>query len=407
MRGLATGLGLLSLLAGGAAPAEAPAVVTDTGERGPHIQLSGAVLGDFLGKSIGGEVRASIAAARIFDLGLGVLIGPSPGLLITGRFHTPHSPTGVLRPFGQLRVALHPVSGGYGGGLYGGALLDVGPGRIELGVGAHLYAPAAGYLPYSVFAMAGYELDVFGARGKALPSEPIAKTEQPQRPPPPADNPPVKEVSPPSQEPASATAIRGSVHDFEDRPLNATVKLSGPTLSAPLVSVGPAFVFPVAEGEYTLSAEASGYLLRGAKVTLKRGEQLVFDLALREIPKQKVAELTARRVVINQSIQFESRAARILPESFYVLDAVVDILLRNPQVKQMRVEGHTDNVGGAAFNLNLSEDRAQSIMQYLIEKGVEPSRLTGEGFGLTKPIADNKTEAGRARNRRVQFEIVE
>jgi outer membrane protein OmpA-like peptidoglycan-associated protein len=104
-------------------------------------------------------------------------------------------------------------------------------------------------------------------------------------------------------------------------------------------------------------------------------------------------------------IQFETGKAIIKPESFPILDEVVAVMRARPGLR-MGVYGHTDNVGGAAMNLKLSKDRAASVMKYLNDKGVAASRLESEGYGLTKPIDTNNTADGRARNRRVEFKIL-
>ena len=72
----------------------------------------------------------------------------------------------------------------------------------------------------------------------------------------------------------------------------------------------------------------------------------------------------------------------------------------------MRVEGHTDNHGKPKYNKTLSDRRAKAVVRYLIEKGVEPQRLTSEGFGDARPVMPNGTESGRARNRRVELVII-
>jgi outer membrane protein OmpA-like peptidoglycan-associated protein len=82
------------------------------------------------------------------------------------------------------------------------------------------------------------------------------------------------------------------------------------------------------------------------------------------------------------------------------------VLKANPQIAKVRVEGHTDSVGSDETNLTLSQGRAESVMKYLTDKGVDASRLEAKGFGESKPLADNKTEEGRAKNRRVEFVIV-
>jgi outer membrane protein OmpA-like peptidoglycan-associated protein len=71
------------------------------------------------------------------------------------------------------------------------------------------------------------------------------------------------------------------------------------------------------------------------------------------------------------------------------------------------VEGHTDNIGKEELNIKLSQQRAEAIVSYLTEKGIDPSRLKAKGYGFSKPIADNNTEEGRAMNRRTEIKIIE
>ena len=85
---------------------------------------------------------------------------------------------------------------------------------------------------------------------------------------------------------------------------------------------------------------------------------------------------------------------------------VVRVLQQNPGWS-IAIEGHTDNIGSDASNLDLSKRRAASVMQYLIDHGIDASRLTSEGYGMTQPIADNKSAKGREQNRRVEMKILE
>ncbi|MBW1826036.1 MAG: OmpA family protein, partial [Deltaproteobacteria bacterium] len=95
-------------------------------------------------------------------------------------------------------------------------------------------------------------------------------------------------------------------------------------------------------------------------------------------------------------------SADIKSDAHPMLDEAVKILKKNPAIK-VEVDGHTDNVGPAAYNVNLSERRANSVMKYFVDNGVEAERLTVKGFGLTKPAASNDTKEGRAKNRRVEL----
>lgn len=119
-----------------------------------------------------------------------------------------------------------------------------------------------------------------------------------------------------------------------------------------------------------------------------------------------LATMRGDRIEISQQINFELNSARITGDiSFRILDDVAEILLANPDV-DVRIEGHTDSQGSASYNEELSQNRANSVMQYLTEQGIERDRLTAVGFGEEQPIADNESEEGRALNRRVEFHIV-
>lgn len=104
-------------------------------------------------------------------------------------------------------------------------------------------------------------------------------------------------------------------------------------------------------------------------------------------------------------IQFDSGKATIKPVSFGVLNMVVDIMRNNPEYNLI-IAGHTDSQGNDDFNMTLSDNRAAAVRQYLIDKGVSSDRLQSKGYGETKPVATNKTAAGRAQNRRVEFTVV-
>lgn len=109
---------------------------------------------------------------------------------------------------------------------------------------------------------------------------------------------------------------------------------------------------------------------------------------------------TGRAVIYG--INFDTNSDVIKPESKATLDQIAAVLTENKDWK-MTVEGHTDSVGGEAFNKTLSQKRSSSVKAYLIGKGIVATRLTPTGMGLSKPVASNDTAAGRARNRRVEL----
>jgi len=121
-------------------------------------------------------------------------------------------------------------------------------------------------------------------------------------------------------------------------------------------------------------------------------------------------ELTKEEAeVINKvfkNLEFETGKSVIRSTSFSSLDELSELLKKKPNFKLL-IDGHTDNVGKAAYNMKLSQNRAEAVKTYLVGKGIASSRIYAKGYGLTKPIASNKTPEGRQKNRRVEFTIVE
>lgn len=120
----------------------------------------------------------------------------------------------------------------------------------------------------------------------------------------------------------------------------------------------------------------------------------------------QVVYLTQERIQIKEKVFFAFARAEVLPRSFPLMDQVAKVILEHPELGLVVVEGHTDNIGGAAYNRRLSQARAESVCRQLEQRGVEPQRLRAEGHGPDRPADTNATAAGRERNRRVEFRIV-
>lgn len=101
-------------------------------------------------------------------------------------------------------------------------------------------------------------------------------------------------------------------------------------------------------------------------------------------------------------INFDTGKADIKPEHNAVINEIHKLLVDNPGLK-LTIEGHTDNIGSAAYNKDLSEKRAQAVMTALVQRGISPDRLMAVGYGFEKPLVDNSTEDNRAKNRRVEL----
>ena len=132
-------------------------------------------------------------------------------------------------------------------------------------------------------------------------------------------------------------------------------------------------------------------------------------IAVKEMAQEVTADASSLNDEIQKSghvavygIHFDTGKATILPDSADTLKQIVLLLQQTPDLK-LRVEGHTDNQGNAAANQTLSEKRALAVVAWLTSNGVAAGRLTAKGYGQTKPVADNATEDGRAKNRRVEL----
>jgi outer membrane protein OmpA-like peptidoglycan-associated protein len=119
----------------------------------------------------------------------------------------------------------------------------------------------------------------------------------------------------------------------------------------------------------------------------------------------ELAKVEVGEAVRLNNIFFGSGHSTLKKESFPELDKVYEFLSQNPSIK-IEISGHTDNTGNAAFNMMLSGNRAKAVTDYLTKKGIDSGRLQSKGYGITKPVASNATNAGRAQNRRVEFVIL-
>ncbi len=129
-----------------------------------------------------------------------------------------------------------------------------------------------------------------------------------------------------------------------------------------------------------------------------------------EDPKKNgcpAVQVTKAEIVINEQVQFDFDLATIKEVSFPLLDQVAQTLKEHPEILKVEVQGHTDNQGKPEHNKTLSQNRAQAVRKALVKRGVDFLRLEAKGYGQDVPIADNESEEGRKKNRRVQFKILQ
>lgn len=118
-------------------------------------------------------------------------------------------------------------------------------------------------------------------------------------------------------------------------------------------------------------------------------------------------ELRDDRIEIREKVQFDFDRATIKQVSHSLLDEVAALIKKNPQLKKVEVAGHASAEGEEQHNLWLSDARANAVMAYLVEHGVAKEMLAAKGYGITQPLAENTTEEGREKNRRVEFRVTE
>lgn len=153
--------------------------------------------------------------------------------------------------------------------------------------------------------------------------------------------------------------------------------------------------------DYALLIEKEGYLPHSENFSLsnaKRSEPYRIDVSLQKLRP-------GASIVLN-NVFYDSGKADLKQESQVELNKLVELLQANPE-KNIEIGGHTDDVGSDANNITLSQQRSEAVVNYLISKGINASRLTAKGYGESNPVASNANEEGRAKNRRTEFKIIQ
>ena len=196
--------------------------------------------------------------------------------------------------------------------------------------------------------------------------------------------------------------------DGEDNPLaGVSVNVAGPTTDSFTTGSDGKFEFETDAGKHKLSASKEGFMSKRMKVDAEVDTKTKVQIQLRAKPKKSLIVVKKNKIRIKRKIHFEVDSDVIKSNSFALLDEIADLLINNAEIKLVQVQGHTDNRGKREYNVDLSERRARSVKSYLVEAGVERGRLEYKGFGPGKPVSPNVTRRGRARNRRVEFHILE
>ncbi|MCX7636765.1 MAG: OmpA family protein [Cyclobacteriaceae bacterium] len=245
-----------------------------------------------------------------------------------------------------------------------------------------------------------------------VPAQPVAtvKPEEVKPEPKPEAKPETKPEPKPQAQPKFPLRYVVRVVDASTgQPLNARVRLQGARDN--IVVAGTAKETGVTEfiintegaKDYRLAVEQEGYAFVNQNVRLPgAGEQERTEVRTVELRK-----LTTGVVGVLRNIYFDFDKATFRTESYTELNKLERMMAENPNLK-VEIAGHTDNIGTAAYNMQLSQRRAEAVKDYLVKKGIDPRRVVAKGYGKTRPLASNDDEKeGRELNRRVEFRVIE
>jgi len=213
----------------------------------------------------------------------------------------------------------------------------------------------------------------------------------------------------PAIRPEPSTYIKGVVADAKSgKKLSAGFSLININTGAEVVQsfsdekTGEFLLCLPTNRDYALNVSKEGYLFHSEHFSLAGyndvSRPFLLDIALNPILPGEIS--------VMRNIFFDTRKADLKEESLVELGMILQFLNQNPSIK-VEISGHTDNIGTAVFNLNLSEQRAKAVVDYLTSQGIDAGRLQYKGYGFNQPVTSNETEEVRATNRRTEIKILE
>jgi len=339
---------------------------------------------------------------------------PVPERIIRGFVHEKDKPDGV--PNAIVRFEGRTMSGlvtGPDGRFVSG---NVEPGNYTLSIHADSYKDGQCSLVVPAASAAG------PAPGAPGPMPPPGAPPAPGAPPPPgapaygagAGAPPAGpsyvDVDCPLEANPRTGSLTGTAVDADSKAAVAGVSIKvvdtqGKEMGIAVDANGAFKMEGLQPGTITIKAEADGYMLHVEQAEVRAREATRADLQLHKRPKKGDVEIAGNEIKIKRQVHFETDSAKISLDSTALLEEIADTINRNACLHLVEIQGHTDNTGTKDHNKTLSEQRANSVREWLLAHGVESGRLTAQGYGQERPISPNVTPAGKERNRRVQFII--
>ncbi len=201
--------------------------------------------------------------------------------------------------------------------------------------------------------------------------------------------------------------LRGRVTDAKGAAIaKAKLELIGPERTTIETNASGVFEAKLLEGTYQLLADTDGFFRLAKRTDVLADTTSDAQLVLRARPTNPIVDANASRVILKRSIYFRGRTAELSDRDKEVLAALVDLLLTRTDVKRIRVESHVDRANPDA-DTRLTQERAETIKAYIVENGVDESRVDAVGMGSEKPRAPNVTPRARDENKRVEISVIQ
>lgn len=206
------------------------------------------------------------------------------------------------------------------------------------------------------------------------------------------------------------TGVSGQVLGMDGLPAaGAVVMLSSQDGTTQEVAVDEEgrFTAVVTPGLVTVAAYLEGLLTAGYDRQIEPESEEVLEVVFEQEESGVVVGVAETQIRVQERLDFEVGGDRMLEQSERVLDVVAAVLLENPQIQVLQIQGHTDDTGDEDYNLELTQRRAEAVMNYLIGRGISESRLDAEGYGSSLPLVPNTSRRNRNLNRRIEFRITQ
>ncbi|MGA9653679.1 MAG: OmpA family protein, partial [Polyangia bacterium] len=210
---------------------------------------------------------------------------------------------------------------------------------------------------------------------------------------------------------APAGKVTGRVVDESGKPVVAAVKLAGPQIAEAKSDDAGNLSIGIQPGQYVLRVEADQYLSREMSVSVVEGVDNPLNIVLRSRPAVPGVVFKDGKITLRQPIAFKANGkkptAQLEPGATHVVDELIDLLINHPEIRQIRIEAHTDNSLPPPKAQELTDQQAQAIANYVSQQGVPKDQVVAAGMGSQKPRVPNLGKAGKLKNRRVEIVVTQ